>query len=69
MKGCDDVDERDKARLCPICGKLSTPPFRPFCSKRCCDVDLGRWLGGAYAIPLEEGGNDDTSSVEDEREG
>lgn len=38
---------------CPICHKDSDPKYRPFCSKRCADVDLGRWLTGAYAIPAE----------------
>ncbi|MDQ2095913.1 DNA gyrase inhibitor YacG [Rhodalgimonas zhirmunskyi] len=36
---------------CPICSKPTDPAFRPFCSKRCADVDLARWLGGGYAIP------------------
>ena len=36
---------------CPICGKDPQPAFRPFCSRRCADVDLGRWLTGAYAVP------------------
>lgn len=38
---------------CPICGKPSAPEsgFAPFCSARCKDVDLNRWLKGAYAIP------------------
>lgn len=36
---------------CPICNKKSDPKYRPFCSKRCADVDLGRWLKGGYAIP------------------
>ena len=36
---------------CPICTKNSVPAYRPFCSKRCADVDLGRWLRGAYVIP------------------
>ncbi len=39
---------------CPICRKPATPEFRPFCSKRCADVDLHRWLSGGYAIPAEE---------------
>ncbi len=39
---------------CPICSKAATPDYAPFCSKRCADVDLGRWLGGGYAIPAEE---------------
>lgn len=36
---------------CPICGKPTEKAFRPFCSKRCADVDLAKWLGGAYAVP------------------
>ena len=39
---------------CPICSKPAAEAFRPFCSKRCADVDLNRWLGGQYAIPAEE---------------
>jgi hypothetical protein len=41
-------------RPCPICGKTSVRQFHPFCSKHCGDIDLGRWLGGKYAIPSEE---------------
>ena len=36
---------------CPICGKPAGEGFKPFCSKRCADIDLGRWLKGGYAIP------------------
>ncbi|MGU3493324.1 DNA gyrase inhibitor YacG [Xanthobacteraceae bacterium A53D] len=36
---------------CPICSKPAVEKYRPFCSKRCADVDLNRWLTGAYAIP------------------
>lgn len=39
---------------CPICGEPADPAFRPFCSKRCADVDLHRWLSGSYAIPAVE---------------
>jgi hypothetical protein len=39
---------------CPICGKPTEPRYRPFCSRRCADVDLGRWLTGSYAIPVED---------------
>ncbi|WP_320178043.1 DNA gyrase inhibitor YacG [Roseovarius pacificus] len=39
---------------CPICDKESDPRFRPFCSKRCADVDLGKWLGGEYAVPSRD---------------
>ena len=36
---------------CPICSKPSDVKLTPFCSKRCADVDLSRWLKGSYAIP------------------
>ncbi|SMD05899.1 DNA gyrase inhibitor YacG [Primorskyibacter flagellatus] len=36
---------------CPICEKPTDPTYRPFCSKRCADVDLAKWLTGSYAIP------------------
>ena len=39
---------------CPICGKPTLADFRPFCCKRCADIDLARWLNGRYAIPTEE---------------
>ncbi len=42
------------ARPCVNCGKPSTDRYRPFCSQRCADVDLARWLGGRYAIPVAE---------------
>jgi endogenous inhibitor of DNA gyrase (YacG/DUF329 family) len=44
----------DTTRRCPICKKPGDDRFRPFCSKRCADLDLSRWLNGAYAIPAEE---------------
>lgn len=39
---------------CPHCGNAPVETYRPFCSKRCADVDLGKWLGGGYAIPSQE---------------
>jgi endogenous inhibitor of DNA gyrase (YacG/DUF329 family) len=36
---------------CPICSKPIDATYQPFCSKRCADVDLNRWLKGTYAIP------------------
>jgi endogenous inhibitor of DNA gyrase (YacG/DUF329 family) len=39
---------------CPICKKPAVEQYRPFCSRRCADVDLGRWLTGRYAIPAED---------------
>lgn len=39
------------ARPCPVCGTDAVAAHHPFCSPRCQDVDLGRWLKGNYAIP------------------
>lgn len=44
-------------RRCPICGKAAEPALRPFCSRRCADIDLSRWLSGVYAIAIA--GDDD----------
>lgn len=52
------------SKSCPICGKPSADKFRPFCSKRCADVDLHRWLSGSYAIPASE--EDDSRTEETE---
>jgi endogenous inhibitor of DNA gyrase (YacG/DUF329 family) len=41
-------------RKCPICGKPAVEAFKPFCSKRCADVDLNRWLTGNYVIPARD---------------
>ncbi|WMS44228.1 DNA gyrase inhibitor YacG [Acuticoccus sp. MNP-M23] len=41
-------------KRCPICNKPASEDARPFCSKRCADLDLHRWLGGHYAIPVVE---------------
>ncbi|MHB8886009.1 MAG: DNA gyrase inhibitor YacG [Methylovirgula sp.] len=60
-------------RPCPICGKPSTVKDRPFCSKRCADIDLHRWLKGSYAIPAapeveeDEALPDDVTRLPDER--
>jgi endogenous inhibitor of DNA gyrase (YacG/DUF329 family) len=44
-----------EGQACPICRKPAQDPYRPFCSKRCADVDLQRWLSGGYVIPGEAG--------------
>lgn len=48
--------------LCPICGRETVSGFRPFCSRRCADVDLGRWLTGSYRIPVSEDDEDPDAS-------
>lgn len=49
-------------KKCPICGRPAVEAFKPFCSKRCADVDLNRWLTGAYVIP---GRDDEPDETED----
>lgn len=44
---------------CPICDRETDRKYRPFCSRRCADVDLGKWLTGAYAIPADAEGDTD----------
>ncbi len=48
---------------CAICGKPQDPKFKPFCSKRCADVDLNRWFSGKYAIPATEEDDPDSEST------
>ena len=43
--------EKIPALKCPICRRATEEKFRPFCSQRCADVDLSRWLTGVYAVP------------------
>jgi uncharacterized protein len=52
-KGEGNKSER-KAAACPICGKPAVEANRPFCSPRCRDVDLHRWLSGSYVVPGSE---------------
>lgn len=42
---------KDGSGRCPICGRPREETFKPFCSKRCADIDLARWLEGGYTIP------------------
>jgi len=39
---------------CSICGRPAAEEYRPFCCKRCADIDLARWLAGHYRIPAVE---------------
>ncbi|MDX6806451.1 DNA gyrase inhibitor YacG [Terrihabitans rhizophilus] len=55
-------------KSCPICGKPAAPDHRPFCSTRCADVDLNRWLSGAYRVETDEPPSDATSSLQEGEE-
>ncbi len=48
-----------RGKTCPICGKPGAAAFRPFCSRRCADVDLNRWLSGVYAVPVADDEEED----------
>ena len=52
------LPRRHKKASCPVCKKPAVETFRPFCSRRCGDVDLNRWLSGVYAIPVRETDDD-----------
>ncbi len=62
----EDAGNPDSASLaCPTCGEPAASPAekggqspRPFCSRRCADIDLGRWFQERYAIPVFEGADD-----------
>jgi hypothetical protein len=57
-----DATPRPKGR-CPICSAPTEIEYRPFCSSRCADVDLSRWLRGAYAIPATELDDEDGDQI------
>ena len=54
-----DMPDAKKLGKCPICRKPADDVFRPFCSKRCADVDLHRWFSGVYAVPVTEDEEED----------
>jgi uncharacterized protein len=54
------MSERDlRTKPCPVCGKPAVETFQPFCSRRCADVDLNRWLSGVYTVPVKEEEDED----------
>ncbi|WP_420797880.1 DNA gyrase inhibitor YacG [Hyphococcus flavus] len=54
MTSASNDNAAQKSAQCPICHKAVNTEYEPFCSKRCADVDLHRWLTGQYAIPSED---------------
>lgn len=52
-------------KKCPICGKPAQAATRPFCSDRCKDIDLNRWLSGGYAIPGRSDDDDEDGRSSD----
>lgn len=54
-----------RQKKCPMCKKPAVEAYRPFCSKRCADLDLGAWLKESYRIPAEEEGSVDDDYSDD----
>lgn len=71
-KSANDNDRNDTSpgeptgRPCAICGKPAMTRYKPFCSRRCADIDLGRWLSGTYAVPSAPDETEDEDDIPDE---
>jgi endogenous inhibitor of DNA gyrase (YacG/DUF329 family) len=59
VKPPEDKVGKASAKPCPICGKPATEASKPFCSERCRDVDLNRWLSDSYKIPAARDDDED----------
>ena len=59
-----DKDKPTHTKPCPTCGAPAIHETRPFCSKRCADIDLGRWFRGSYAIPAVDAADDSIIDTE-----
>ena len=58
--GQENAGSKGTPKRCPECGKpAENPKTLPFCSPRCRDVDLNRWLSGRYVIPGQENAGED----------
>lgn len=55
-------------KKCPICGKQAVLEYQPFCSKKCADIDLGRWLKGTYVVHTNETPEDEALKQQAESE-
>ena len=59
ISGMNGPAPKLSSAICPLCGKPAEHAYRPFCSKRCADIDLNRWLSGVYAVPVKEETDED----------
>ena len=59
-----DLGAKRKGRKCPVCGKPGPAKYRPFCSRRCADLDLSKWLSGSYSVPVVEINETDLEELE-----
>jgi hypothetical protein len=68
MKVAKSTPLEPRIGRCAICGKPVEHAYRPFCSRRCADIDLARWLGGGYVISggsadADEDGDDSAAAA------
>ncbi|MBS41194.1 MAG: DNA gyrase inhibitor YacG [Rhodospirillales bacterium] len=49
-----DLEDKKNSAKCPVCKNKSLAQYRPFCSSRCADIDLSKWLNGSYSVPILE---------------
>lgn len=64
----DDTVTPFMGRKCPLCSKPASKDHRPFCSKRCADLDLGQWLNEGYRVPTDEEPDLDQMPIDPEPE-
>jgi len=64
----NEIERKTTGARCPLCSKPTDPAFKPFCSKRCADIDLNRWLSGVYAVPATEDEDGERPAEGDESE-
>tara|TARA_A100001037_G_C14836903_1_gene494693 strand:- start:65 stop:298 length:234 start_codon:yes stop_codon:yes gene_type:complete len=59
-----DLAKKRKPPKCPGCGELGQEKYQPFCSRRCADLDLAKWLNGSYSVPVVELDENDLDELE-----
>lgn len=59
-----DLASKRKGGKCPICSAPGEKKYRPFCSRRCADLDLAKWLNGNYSVPVLEIDEGDLEELE-----
>lgn len=55
-----------KKTTCPMCRHAPTPDYAPFCSRRCANLDLQKWLTNSYVLPVNEDDETKIDGLEDE---
>ncbi len=59
-----DLAKKRKGGKCPSCGGIGQEKYKPFCSRRCADLDLAKWLNGSYSVPVVELDENDLDELE-----